>query len=152
MKNMVTADQIKELREKTGAGISDIKKALEESEGDMDKATALIERKLGSLAGKRAGREARAGIVDAYIHSNGKIGALVELLCETDFVARNSSFKELAHDLAMQAAAMGPTDESTFLEQPFIKDQNKSVRDLIGEAAGKFGENIKLGRFIRFEM
>lgn len=152
MTSQFSTESVKELREKTGAGISDIKKALEDSGGDMVKAIGLIEQKLGSLAGKRAGREARAGVVDAYIHSNGKIGALVELLCETDFVARNASFKELAHDLAMQIAAMYPADENTFLEQPFIKDQNKSVRELIGEAAGKFGENIKIGKFIRFEL
>ncbi|MBI2640876.1 MAG: elongation factor Ts [Candidatus Sungbacteria bacterium] len=152
MAGQLSTELIKELREKTGAGISDIKKALEESGGDVDKATALIERKLGSLAGKRAGREARAGVIDAYIHSNGKIGAMVELFCETDFVSRNADFRELAHDLAMQLAAMDPVDEQTFLEQPFIKEQNKSVRDLINEAAGKFGENIKLGKFIRFEL
>lgn len=152
MAGQLSTELIKELREKTGAGISDIKKALEESGGDVDKATALIERKLGSLAGKRAGREARAGVIDAYIHSNGKIGAMVELFCETDFVSRNADFGELAHDLAMQLAAMDPVDEQTFLEQPFIKEQNKSVRDLINEAAGKFGENIKLGKFIRFEL
>lgn len=149
---MVTADQIKGLREKTGAGIADIKRALEESAGDMNKAVILIEQRLGSSAGKRAGREARAGVIDAYIHSNGRIGALVELFCETDFVARNQQFRELAHDLSMQAAAMEPADESKFLGQPFIKDQSKSVRELIDEAAGKFGENIKIGRFVRFEL
>lgn len=149
---MVTANQIKELREKTGAGVSDIKKALEDSGGDMNKTVELIEKRLGSLAGKRAGREAHAGVVDAYIHSNGKIGALAELFCETDFVARNEAFKALAHDLSMQIASMDPTDEKTFFEQTFIKDQSKTVGDLIKEAAGKFGENIKIGRFIRFEL
>lgn len=152
MSSQQSTELIKELREKTGAGISDIKSALEESGGDMARAVELIEKKLGSLAGRRAGREARAGVVDAYIHSNGKIGALVELFCETDFVARNSDFKNLAHDLAMQVAAIAPVDEKTFLEQPFIKDQNKSIQELVSEASGKFGENIKLGRFVRLEL
>ncbi len=149
---MVTANQIKELREKTGAGISDIKKALEESGGDMADAVMLIEKRLGGLAGKRADREAHAGIVDAYIHSNGRMGAMIELFCETDFVARNAGFKELAHDISMQIASMDPLDEAMLLEAPFIKDQSKTVGDLIKEAAGKFGENIKIGRFARFEL
>lgn len=152
MNNQTNTAVIKELREKTGAGISDIKKALEESGGDMSKAVVLIEQKLGSLAGKRASRETRAGIVDAYIHSNGRIGAMTELFCETDFVARNAAFKELAHDITMQIASMDPVDEAMLLELPFIKDQSKTVDSLIKEAAGKFGENIKIGKFSRFEL
>lgn len=149
---MITAQQIKELRERTGAGISDVKKALEESEGDMDKATAWLERKLGSLAVKRAEKQTKAGIVDAYIHSDGRIGAMAELFCETDFVARNPQFKQLAHDLAMHIAAMNPIDASEFLVQSFVKEESKAVGEIINEAIGKFGENIRIGKFIRFEL
>lgn len=148
----ISAQQIKELREKTGAGVSDIKRALEDSGGDMIKALAEIEKKLGSSASKKSSRETKAGLVESYVHGNGKIGALVEVLCETDFVARNPEFKELAHNLAMQIAAMSPTDENAFLEQSFIKDQGKTIRDILNEAVGKFGENIKVGKFTRLEV
>lgn len=192
-----TTEQIKELREKTGAGITDIKKALEDNGGDLGKALSAIERKLGNLAGKRFGRETKAGIVEAYIHSNGKVGSMIELSCETDFVARNPSFKALAHDLAMHIVAMVPTYLSldlvpkdiwdgekrnfteevkkmnkpenitkdiiegklkshfktmTLLEQPFVKDQDKTVGEFLNEAIGKFGENIKVGKFVRLEV
>ncbi|HEY4497330.1 MAG TPA: elongation factor Ts [Candidatus Paceibacterota bacterium] len=193
---VISAQLIKDLREKTGAGVSDVKKALEESGGDMARALIIIERKLGSVSEKKIGRETKAGIVDAYIHSNGRIGALVELFCETDFVARNPVFKELAHDIALQVAAMRPLYGSfdvippdvweaeksrftieaqtlnkpsaiiaeiidgklkayfgtvTLLEQSFVKDQNKALKDIINEAIGRFGENIKVGRFVRLE-
>lgn len=149
---MVTTKQIKELREKTGAGVSDIKKALEENEGNTAKALVEIEKKLGGAALKKAGRETKAGLVEGYIHANGRIGVLVEILCETDFVARNPGFKELAHDLAMQVAALDPQETADLLEQPFIKDQGRTIKEVINEAIGKFGENIKLGRFYRLEM
>lgn len=193
----ISADHIKQLREKTGAGISDIKKALEESDGDFNKAFALIERKLGSSAAKRAGRETMAGVVEAYVHANGRIGVLVELFCETDFVARNPQFKELAHDLALHIAAMAPlylslesvpqeiwqaekarfSEEAktlqkpshlieeiidgklkshfaalTLLSQPFVKDQDKTVGDIVNASIGRFGENIRVGRFSRLEL
>lgn len=193
----ITADQVKELREKTGAGISDVKKALEESGGDMARAVQIIERKLGSAAVKKATRALGAGIIDIYLHSNNRVGVMVELFCETDFVARNPAFKELAHDIAMHIAAMSPAylsmdavpeevlnaEKSRFkeevqkmnkpqaimdeivdgklkshfgsmslLDQSFVKDQNKTVKEVINEAVGKFGENIKLGKFVRFEI
>jgi elongation factor Ts len=128
---MISAQQIKILRDKTGAGISDIKSALEEVGGDIGKAEAIIAEHLGARAGKRSGRETGAGVVDAYIHSNGRIGALAELLCETDFVARNPVFRGLTHDIAMQIAAMAPTDKEALLSSPFIKDGAKTVADLI---------------------
>lgn len=149
---MAMAEQIKELREKTGAGVSDIKKALEDSGGDTAKALAEIEKKLGGMALKKAGRETKAGLVESYIHADGRIGVLVEVLCETDFVARNPAFKELAHDLAMQVAAMGPDDVADLLGQPFIKDQGKTIKEVLGEAVGKFGENIKVEKFNRIEI
>lgn len=149
---MISAQQIKALREKTGAGVSDIKRALEESGGDMALAEAAIERRLGSAAGKRAGRETAAGVVDAYIHANGRVGAMAHISCETDFVARNPDFKRLAHDITMQIAAMGPADVSALQEQSFIKDPNKKISDIINEAIGRFGENIKIERFERYEI
>ncbi len=149
---MITAQQIKELREKTGAGISDVKRALEESGGDTGKAEVWLERKLGSSAAKRISREIKAGLVEAYIHSNGKIGSMVEVGCETDFVARNPQFKELAHDLAMHIAAMDPGDSDILLQQSFIKNESKTIGEVLNEAIGKFGENIKIGRFVRFEI
>lgn len=194
---MISAQSIKELREKTGAGVSDVKRALEEHGGDMAHALAALERKLGADAIKRAGRATQAGLVETYIHSNGKIGAMVEVLCETDFVARTPQFKELAHSIAMHIAAMAPlylsldtvpqeiwTREKerireeadklnkpsvifeeivdgklksqfsalSLLTQPFVKDQDKTVIDIVREASGRFGENIKVGRFARFSV
>lgn len=148
----ITAEQIKILREKTGAGISDVKKALEESGGNLAQAQERLERKLGSAAMKKAGREIKAGLVEAYVHSNGRIGVLLEVGCETDFVAKNPQFKEFAHDLAMHIAAMDPENKTALLEQPFIKNESKSVGDLLNEAVGRFGENIKIGRFARYEI
>ena len=194
---MVSAKDIKELREKTGAGIADVKKALEESSGDAAKAELWLERKLGSTAIKKASRETKAGIVETYLHSNGRIGSMVELFCETDFVARNPDFKALAHDLAMHVAAMSPLYVSldsvpvhawdaekirfeeevakmdkpeniknnivsgklkthfgglSLLSQPFVKDEDRAVGDIVNEAIGRFGENIKVGMFARFEI
>jgi len=149
---MISTQQIKELRERTGAGISEVKRALEESGGDMKRALTSIEQRLGSIAGKREGRETRAGVVDAYLHSNNKMGVLVEVFCETDFVARNPEFKALAHEIAMHIAAMAPTDSVSLFAQSFVKDESKTVRDVVQTAIGKFGENIKIERFIRFEI
>lgn len=149
---MITAQQIKTLREKTGAGIADVKKALEETQGDMDKAFGLIEQKLGSAAIKKATRATGAGLVEAYIHSNSRIGALVEIFCETDFVARNPLFKEFAHDIALHIAAMDPIDAEILHGQPFVKDPGKTIGDLLNEAIGRFGENMKIGKFVRFEL
>ncbi len=148
----ISTQQIKELREKTGAGISDVKHALEESGGDMEKAYKWLEEKFGSIAAKKAGRETSAGIVDAYVHSTNRIGALVELYCETDFVARNPDFRALAHDLAMHIAAINPENSEVLLSQPFIKNESKTVGEVLNEVVGKFSENIKIGRFVRFEI
>ena len=148
----ISAQQIKDLREKTGAGIADVKKALEEAKEDMEKAFELIERKLGSSAVKKASRETMAGLVEAYIHTNGRVGSLVEVFCETDFVARNPAFKEFAHGLALHIAAMQDEEGMPLLSQPFVKDQSKTVEQIVAEAIGKFGENIKIGNFTRFEV
>jgi elongation factor Ts len=101
---------------------------------------------------KKSGREAEQGIIEAYIHSNKKIGVLLELKCETDFVARNEEFKELAHNLAMHVAAMDSEDEKSLLKEPFVKNEEITVKDLIDERIAKLGENIKIGKFIRYQL
>jgi len=169
---------IKTLRERTGAGIMDSKRALEQSEGNLDKAAELLRQQGLAKAGKKADRVAREGLVDTYIHSQGRIGAMVEVNCETDFVARTPDFKSLAYDIAMQVAAMSPryvsVDEiaegdyaelekefgdretavkaTVLLDQAFIKDPKKSIGDLVKESIAKVGENIIVRRFARFEL
>ena len=145
-------EHIKRLRDETGASIAEIRSALEDSGEDLAKAKELLRAKLGALAEKKASRAVRAGVVDAYVHSHGRIGALVELHCETDFVARNPQFRALAHDLAMHIAAMAPRDRDSLEAQEYIKDPARSVREIVEEAIGIFGENIKIGNFSRFEL
>jgi len=192
----ITTEMVKDLRERTGAGVLDCKKALEEVDGDMEKAMELLQQKGFAIAARKAEREANEGLVEAYIHSGGKLGVLLELNCETDFVARTEDFRGLAHDLAMQVAATSPRylapedipaevlqrerqwqrehvgegksedvierivegklrkyyEEVCLLEQPFIKDEGVTVRDLVTSKIAKLGENIKVRRFARFEL
>jgi elongation factor Ts len=158
---------IKELREQSGAGVMDCRSALVGSQGDMEKAAQTLKEKGLIKAEKKAQRITMQGVVDDYIHAGGRIGAMVELNCETDFVARTDEFRELAHSLAMQIAAMSPefiseeeapegTDvepqEACLLLQPYIKDPTKTIQDLIVETIAKTGENIKVRRFVRFEL
>ncbi len=193
----VSAKVIKELRERTGAGIMECKEALKEANGDIEKAIEIL-RKRGALkAEKKASRSANEGLIGAYIHAGGKIGVLVEVNCETDFVARTDEFQQLVKDIAMQIAAMSPEyisredvppeviekekeiyreealrsgkpekvvekivegklekfyQEKCLLEQPFIKDESKRVKDLITEVIAKLGENIRVSRFVRFQV
>lgn len=144
-------DNIQKLREQTGAGVMDCKKALEEAGGDFDKAVSLIYERGLVKARKKSDRQTGAGLLESYIH-NERVGVLLELRCETDFVARAADFKTLAHELAMQIAALDPETEEALLSQPYIKDESKTVNDLIQAAVAKFGENIKIGRFSRFEI
>ncbi len=193
----VTVEQIKKLREVTGAGILDCRKALEEAGGDFDKAVEILRKKGAAKAAKKAGREAREGVIDVYTHGEGRIGVMVELNCETDFVARTPEFRELAHEIALQIAAMAPRyvseedvpeevlakereiarerarsqgkpehvldriaegminkflDETVLLRQTYIRDDSKTIRDLITEAIAKLGENIVVRRFVRWEL
>ena len=163
----ISVESIKALREQTGAGIMDCKRALEQSNGDLRKAEELLRQKGMAAAAKRAGRATHQGLIEAYIHSGARIGAMVEVNCETDFVARTPDFKELAHDLAMQVAAMSPRyldassnpdgkepipPEACLMQQPFIKDPSKTVKDLINETVGKLGENIRVRRFVRYSL
>ncbi|HCA80282.1 MAG TPA: translation elongation factor Ts [Bacteroidetes bacterium] len=194
---VISSETVKLLRDKTGAGMMDCKRALEESNGDIELATENLRKKGAAVAAKRAEREANQGVVEAYIHAGGRIGAMVELNCETDFVAKTPEFKQLAHDLAMQIAAMSPlfvskedVDQQTLqkeieiykaqavnegkpaeiaekiatgrlekyyqevclLEQSFIKDSGKTIKDLLSEATGKVGEKIGIRRFHRYHL
>ncbi|NLZ53703.1 MAG: translation elongation factor Ts [Thermoanaerobacteraceae bacterium] len=193
---MITPEQVKELRGKTGAGVMDCKKALVEADGDMEKAIVLLREKGLAKAAKKQSRSASEGIIESYIHGNGRIGVLVEVNCETDFVARNEEFKSFAKDIAMQVAASNPKylsredvpseviekekeilraqalnegkpekivdkivdgriekyyEENCLLEQPFIKDPDKNISQLIMEKIAVIGENITVSRFVRFE-
>ncbi len=189
--------QVKELRDSTGASVIDCRNALEESKGDFEKAQEILKQKGQSIADKKESRETRAGLIDAYIHLNGKVGVLIDLRCETDFVAKNPLFKELSHDLTLQIAAMSPiyispTDipeemvnkerekyqqelkdsnkpekiinqiiegklqkwyqEICLIRQPFIKNPDQMIDDILKEYIAKIGENIKINRFVRFEI
>lgn len=149
---MISAEIVKQLREKTGASMMDCKKALEEANGDEVKATEILRAKDKLTAMKKSERTADQGLVEAYVHANGKIGVLLEINCETDFVAKNSEFKELAHDIAMHIAGMDSKEVETLMAEPFIKNPSTTIKDLIETKIGKLGENIKVNRFIRFEL
>jgi elongation factor Ts len=141
---MSDVNLIKELREQTGLSFDKIKKALDEAGGDKDKATALLSAMAGEAAAKKSERQVKDGAIGAYVHSTGKLGAMVQLACETDFVARNDDFKSLARDLAMHASAMRPASTEEMLVQPFVKEPSVTVQDVINQAVQKLGENIQL--------
>ncbi|HEU4798926.1 MAG TPA: translation elongation factor Ts [bacterium] len=187
----ITTEQIKELRARTGAGIVDCRNALQQAGGDIERAVEILRAKGLATAEKKAGRAATEGLIEAYIHTGGKVGAMVEVNCETDFVARTDEFRRLARDLAMQVTASVPRyvnreeipaevvekqralfaqelaekpaaavegrlakwyQDVVLLEQPFIKDESKTVRDIITDAVARIGENIQIRRFTRFRI
>ena len=193
----ISMDQLKDLREKTGAGIVDCKKALEESKGDMEEAVKILRTKGLATAAKKSGRTAKEGLIGSYIHHNGKIGVMVEIRCESDFVAKTPQFLELAKDLSMQIAAMAPRfvkvedvpaevieqekviyreqlkdenkpapviekivegkvnkffEDSVLMEQVFVKDNTRKVKDLLGATVAALAENIQIHRFIRYQV
>ena len=148
----ITIEDVKKLRIKTGAGIVDCRKALEESGGDFKKAEALLKSWGAEIASKKKDRATGQGLVETYIHSGGKVGAMVEVSCETDFVAKTDEFKNLAHEVAMQIAAMDPADVEELIKQEYIRDSSKTIDDLVKETIAKVGENIVIKRFIRFEL
>ena len=163
----VTAAQVKDLRDKTGAGIMDSKRALEESAGDIAKAESILNAKGLASAAKKADRSTSEGLVVSYIHTGGRVGSMVELNCETDFVARTDEFRILGRNIAMQIAAMNPIyldrasipedveevkDEELLIEQEYIRDSSMKITDLVKESIGKLGENIRIRRFSRFEL
>jgi elongation factor Ts len=163
---VASMDNIKQLREETGAGIMDCKRALEDSGGDVEKAKGLLRERGIARAEGRAGRLASQGLVHSYVHS-GRVGALVEVNCETDFVARTDDFQALVHEIAMQVASMNPEvisrddleagdardpKDVALLDQAYIRDNHKTIRDLVQETIAKTGENIRVNRFVRFEL
>lgn len=141
-------EKIKKLREETGAGIADVRQALEEAEGNVDKAKELLKQKGLDKAAKKSDREVKSGLVEVYSHG-GKVGVVVELLCETDFVAKTEDFKNLAHELSLQIASMNPTGEGDLLSQEYIRDSSQTIEGLIKSVIGKLGENIQVGKFAR---
>lgn len=193
----ITMEMVKELRERTGAGVMDCKKALAETNGDVEKAAEYLREKGIASAAKKAGRIAAEGIVHAYIHMGGKIGVLLEVNCETDFVAKTDDFRDMVNDIALHIAAMKPEylersevpadaltkekeiltaqalnegkpanivekmvqgrlekffAEKVLLEQPFVKDDSKTIQEMVNERIAKIGENIKIRRFVRYEL
>ncbi len=144
-------NDIQKLREITGAGVMECKHALEESRGDFDKARVIIRKKGVAKAEKKGGRATGAGILESYIH-NDRVGVLLELRCETDFVARNEIFRELGHNIAMHIAAMNPENIDELMGQNYIKDESKTIEELIKEVIARLGENIKIERFCRYEI
>ncbi|MBI4085649.1 MAG: translation elongation factor Ts [Candidatus Liptonbacteria bacterium] len=142
---------ITKLRDMTGAGVMECKKALRESGGDLDKAVKIIHEQGFAKVEKRAGREAGAGLIESYVH-NERIGVLVDIRAETDFVVRSEPFRKLAHELAMQVAAMAPADVKELLKQPYVKDESKTIEALISEVIAKVGENVKVNGFSRMEV
>jgi len=147
-----TASDIKKLRAETGAGVVDCKQALTEAEGDYSQAKEIVMARGLARAEKKASRQAREGVIASYVHANSKVASMVELLCETDFVARNGEFCALAHDLAMQVTAMNPESLSDLLAQDFIKNPSASVENTIKQLSGKIGEKISLVRFVRYQL
>ena len=145
-------NQIKQLRDKTGFSIIECRRALEKANGDEEKAIEILKKQGRNLAAKKSGEETKEGLIESYLHVNGKIGVLIEIHCQTDFVAKNQEFKNLAHDLAMQIAANDPSDLKALLSQPFIKDPSRTIGDLIDEHIAKLGENIKVNRFVRYQI
>lgn len=152
MRKMNITEKIKELREKTGVSVMLCKKALEESAGDFEKAVEVLRRESFKIAESKAERQAGAGVVDAYIHSNRKLGVLAEIRCETDFVAKNKEFLEFGHNIAMQIAACRPENTASLLAEPFIKKPEISVGDYLKETIQKFGENIEIKNFAIIEI
>ena len=161
---MVSVELIRTLRNQTGAGIMECKQALEDSEGDVEKAVAALRAKGLADTAKRVGRATNEGVIESYVHTGSRVGAMVELGCETDFVARTGEFQQLAHDIAMQVAAMAPEcldaesmeegdtrspSQVTLLGQPFIKNSSTSVGEMVRELAAKVGENVRVVRFNR---
>lgn len=163
----ISVTLVKELRERTSAGVMECKHALQEAEGNVDKAFEILRERGVVSAQKKADRVAHQGLIEAYIHPGGRLGAMVELNCETDFVAHTDEFKALAHDLTLQVAATDPQcvspeelppgcdavpEEACLLLQPFVKDPTRKIRDLVVEVSAKTGEKVAIGRFVRFEL
>jgi len=146
-----TAADIKALREETGAGMMDCKKALEESQGEMEKAREWVRQRGLAKAEKKADRETNEGYISSYVHGTGKVAALVEILCETDFVARNPEFQEMARNVAMQVASMNPANVEELLAQDYIRGEG-TIDELVKSLSGKIGEKFVVNKFVRYEV
>ena len=149
---MADVKLIKQLREETQASIADCRKALEESGEDYKKAIEWLKKRGIEKAEKKADRETAQGLVEAYVHQNGKVGVLVEVLCETDFVARTDEFKSLCHEVAMQVAAMDPKNVESLLKQEYIRDGSVTIEQLVKQSIAKLGENVVIKSFSRIEI
>lgn len=148
----ISINDLKKLREETKAGVSDCRQALEDAGGDYQKAKKLISEHGLEKAAKKEGKETSQGIIESYIHSNGKVGVLVELRCETDFVARTDEFKHLAHELCLQIASMKPKNIEALLQSEYIRDQTVTITDFVKQTVAKVGENITVARFNRMSL
>jgi len=148
----IVAEEVKKLRDETGAGIMDTRRALIEADGDFEKAKEILKAKGAEVMVKKAERQTSQGLIETYVHAGGKVGSMVYLACETDFVAKTQEFKNLAKELVMQVAAMNPQDPEELLEQEYIRDSSKKVKELISEVIAKTGENIQVKRIARFAL
>ena len=148
----ISVELIKKLRKKTGAGIADCRRAIEEAKGDFKKAEELLKSWGIDKAAEKSDRAVGAGLVDTYIHAGGRVGVMVEVNCETDFVAKTDEFKTLVREIAMQIAAMNPKEVKALLKQEYIRDSGKTIDQLVKEVIAKVGENVIVKRFIRFEL
>ena len=147
-----TVDDVTKLREETGAGMMDCKKALEEAGGDFAKATELVRERGLAKAEKKADRETSEGYIASYVHATNKIAAMVEILCETDYVARNEDFQAMAKNVALHVVAMNPDSVEELLKQEFVKDPSMTVEHMVKEVSGKIGEKFVVSRFVRYEV
>jgi len=148
---MVNINQIKQLRKETGVSIVECQKALETTKGDIEKAKKILKKLGQAFMEKKTKRGVKEGIIESYVHPNKKIGVLIELSCESDFMAKSENFRKLAHELCLQIAAMNPEKDS-LMSEPWIKDETKTIKDLIGEHIIKLGENIVVKNFTRYEI
>ncbi|MBD3250261.1 MAG: translation elongation factor Ts [Candidatus Pacebacteria bacterium] len=147
-----TIEDIQKLRQATGARVLDCKKALQEAEGDFEKAQQIVSEKGLARAEKKADRNVSQGYIASYVHTTGKIATMVEVLCETDFVAKNEEFQTMARDIAMHISAMNPATVEELLEQDFVKDSDQTIEKLVKSLSGKIGERMVVSRFVRFEI
>ncbi len=148
----ISASKVKKLREETGAGVMDARKALLDADGDTEKAKEILKEMGTTAVEKRAERETGQGLIETYVHAGGKVGAMVHLACETDFVAKTDEFKTLAKEISMQVAAMNPADTDELLAQDYIREAGKTVADLVKEVIAKTGENVQIKKFTRFTL
>jgi len=145
-------EDVKRLRQETGAGITDCKQIYDSAGENYEKALEILKKQAAETAEKKSIREIKTGLIDAYIHMNGKAGVLMHIGCETDFVAKNEDFKKAIHDIAMHIVAMNPSDEEELFSQQFVKNPEVTVKDYLNDLIAKMGENIKIEQFVRFEI